>query len=91
MKIVERNLPPKISKGDLLKFLGEQGPSTAPTKPMPGTKPGTKTPPKPRPSHPGKNPSPGTNPAPKAKKRDLSPEVAKDEVLDLILNLLKKS
>jgi hypothetical protein len=91
MKIVEKNLPPRITKGDLVKYLSEAGPATAPTKPAPGTKPGTKPgkpDPRPRPKHPGKNPNPGENPAPKAKK--VSPEVAKDEVMDLIMNLLEK-
>jgi hypothetical protein len=91
MRIVEKNLPPRITKGDLLKYLSEAGPATAPTKPAPGTKPSTKPgkpDTRPRPKHPGKNPNPGENPAPKAKK--VSPEVAKDEVLDLIMNLLEK-
>jgi hypothetical protein len=91
MKIVERNLPPRITKGDLMKFLSEAGPATAPTKPSPGTKPTTKPgkpDPRPRPKHPGKNPNPGENPAPKAKK--VSAEKAKDEVIDLIINLLDK-
>lgn len=91
MKIVEKNLPPRITKGDLLKYLSEAGPATAPTKPSPGTKPGIKPgkpDQRPRPKHPGKNPNPGENPAPKAKK--VSPEVAKDEVMDLIMNLLEK-
>jgi hypothetical protein len=91
MKIVEKNLPPRITKGDLLKYLSEAGPATAPTKPSPGTKPGVKPgkpDQRPRPKHPGKNPNPGENPAPKAKK--VSPEVAKDEVMDLIMNLLEK-
>lgn len=91
MKIVEKNLPPRITKGDLVKYLSEAGPATAPTKPAPGTKPGTKPgkpDQRPRPKHPGKNPNPGENPAPKAKK--VSPEVAKDEVMDLIMNLLEK-
>jgi hypothetical protein len=89
MKIVERNLPPKITKGELLKYLAEQGPTTAPSKPKtsPTTKPG-KPSTKPRPSHPGKNPNPGEKESPKAKK--VSPEQAKDEVLDLIINLLQK-
>ena len=115
MNIVEKNLPPKITKGDLMKYLsegenfatkhiqskfgvksttkakkevGENSPSTAPTtKPAP-TKPGTKTPPKPRPSHPGKNPNPGEKEAPKAK--NISPEKAKEEVIDLIMNILQK-
>lgn len=91
MRIVEKNLPPRITKGDLMKYLSEAGPATAPTKPAPGTKPTTKPgkpDTKPRPQHPGKNPNPGENPAPKAKR--VSPEVAKDEVLDLIMNLLEK-
>ncbi len=91
MRIVEKNLPPRITKGDLLKYLSEAGPATAPTKPAPGTKPSVKPgkpDTRPRPKHPGKNPNPGENPAPKAKK--VSPEVAKDEVLDLIMNLLEK-
>ena len=89
MKIVERNLPPKITKGELLKYLAEAGPATAPSKPKtsPTTKPG-KPATKPRPSHPGKNPNPGEKESPKAKK--VSPEQAKDEVLDLIINLLQK-
>jgi hypothetical protein len=135
IKIVEKNLPPRITKGDLIKHLvesgpsiapskpktkpttkpstkpqrpahpgknpnpgeqpapkakrdmGEQGPATAPTKPVtkPTTKPGTKPQ---RPAHPGKNPNPGEQPAPKAKK--VSAEDAKDKVIDVILNLLKK-
>ena len=85
-RIVEKHIPPRITKGDLMKVLSESEPTTAPTKPK--TKPGTKPDTRPRPSHPGKNPNPGENPAPKAKK--VSPEVAKDEVLDLIMNLLEK-
>ena len=115
MNIVEKNLPPKITKGDLIKYLGESenfatkhiqskfgvksatkskkevgenSPATAPTtKPAP-TKPGTKTPPKPRPSHPGKNPNPGEKETPKAK--NISPEKAKEEVINLIMNILQK-
>jgi hypothetical protein len=122
-KIVERNILPRITKGDLLKYLSEANspltapvkpttkpdtkprtrpshpgknprpgeeiapkaaePTTAPTKPI--TKPGTK--PTTRPSHPGKNPRPGEEIAPKAGK--ISPEDAKQEVIDVILNLLK--
>jgi len=86
IKIVERNLPPKITKSDLMKYISEQGPAVSPSKPKtkPTTKPDTK--PRPRPSHPGKNPNPGENPSPKA----ISPEKAKDEVLDVILDLLRK-
>jgi len=89
MRIVERNIPPRITKGDLVKYLSEAGPATAPSKPKtsPTTKPGTPDK-KPRPSHPGKNPNPGEKESPKAKK--LSPDEAKDEVIDLIMNLLEK-
>ena len=83
-KIVEKHIPPRITKGDLMKVISESEPTTAPTKPK--TKP--KTNPTKRPSHPGKNPNPGENPAPKAKK--VSPEQAKDKVIDVIMNLLKK-
>ena len=77
MNIVEKHIPPRITKGDLLNYLSEDknfatkhiqsfGESsdteTAPVKPK--TKPSTK--PK-KPGHPGKNPNPKENPAPKAK------------------------
>ena len=89
MKIVERNIPPRITKGDLVKYLSEAGPATAPSKPKtsPTTKPG-KPATRPRPSHPGKNPNPGEKESPKAKK--ISPEQAKDEVIDVIMQLLQK-
>jgi hypothetical protein len=122
-KIVERNILPRITKGDLLKYLSEaNSPLTAPAKPTtkPDTKPGTRpshpgknprpgeeiapkaaepttapskpitkpgTKPTTRPSHPGKNPRPGEEIAPKAGR--ISPEDAKREVIDVILNLLK--
>lgn len=65
MRIVEKHIPPRITKGDLLQYISEDT-KTAPSKPK--TKP--KTDPKPRPGHPGKNPSkdPKDNPAPKAGK-----------------------
>ena len=83
LKIVEKNLPPRITKGDLLRYLSE-APTEAPTKPI--TKPGSK--PTTRPSQPGKNPRPGEEIAPKAGR--ISPEDAKQEVIDVILNLLNK-
>lgn len=87
-KIVEKHMPPKITKGDLIKYIVEANPAPAPTtKPAP-TKPGVSPGKKPRPSHPGKNPNPGENPAPKAKKT--SPEDAKDKVIDVIMQLLEK-
>ena len=83
-KIVEKHMPPKITKGDLMKYISENSPEPI-TKPAPPTtKPGTR----PRPSHHGKNPNPGENPAPKAKK--VSPEDAKDKVIDVIMQLLEK-
>jgi hypothetical protein len=85
MRIVERNIPPRITKGELVNYLSE-APATAPTKPK--TKPGTKPSEKPKkPGHPLKNPNPGEKPAPKAGK--VTPEMAKDEVIDTILKLLK--
>jgi hypothetical protein len=82
MKIVEKNLPPRITKGDLIRHLSEgenfatkhlqsfgksSGTETAPAKPK--TSPTTKPGTKPqRPAHPGKNPNPGEKEAPKAKK-----------------------
>jgi hypothetical protein len=121
MKIVERNVLPRITKGDLLKYLSE-APTEAPTKPItkPDTKPTTRpahpgknprpgeqidpkaaepttaptkpitkpdTKPTTRPAHPGKNPRPGEQIDPKAGR--ISPEDAKQEVIDVILNLLK--
>ena len=82
MKIVERNLPPRITKSELVKYLTEADTETSPTRTKPTTKPGT------RPSHPGKNPNPGVNPAPKAKKP--SPEEAKDKIMDVIMQILEK-
>ena len=87
MRIVEKHIPPRITKGDLIKYLSEDV-ETAPSKPKtnPTTKPGTKPGTKPRPKHPGQNPNPGENPAPKA----ISPEKAKDEVINAIMKLLEK-
>ena len=87
MRIVEKHIPPRITKGDLIKYLSEDV-ETAPSKPKtnPTTKPGTKPSTKPRPKHPGQNPNPGENPAPKA----ISPEKAKDEVINAIMKLLEK-
>lgn len=130
-KLVEKHIQPKMTKGELLKYLseGDGGTKTAPVRtkpdvkpktrpghpmknPHPGEKPSpkaktnmdeqqpdvaptiapTRTKPdvKPgkRPSHPMKNPNPGEKPNPKAKK--INPEVAKDKVIDTIMNILKK-
>jgi hypothetical protein len=78
MKIVEKNLPPRITKGDLVKYLSEAEPAVAPTKPSERPQ---------KPAHPLKNPNPGEKPAPKAKK--IKPEEAKDEVIDTIMKILK--
>lgn len=88
-KIVERHISPKIKKIDLMNYLLES-PSIAPSKPQ--TKPDVKPSTKPRPSSPGKNPFPGEHPSPKAKEDNLpSPEDAKKEVIDLIMNIIQKS
>ncbi len=60
MDLVEKHIPPRITKGDLINYLIED------TKTKPKTKPGTKTPPKEKPHDPFK-PSPHKQPAPKAK------------------------
>ena len=87
IRIVEKHMPPKITKGDLMNYIMEAEPAVAPTKPT--TKPTTTPTTKPsKPSHPGQNPNPGENPSPKAKK--ISPEAAKEEIIDVILNMLKK-
>jgi hypothetical protein len=65
MRIVEKHIPPRISKGDLLQYLSEDT-ETAPSKPT--TKPTTKPETKPRPKSPGSNPNPGEKEAPRAKK-----------------------
>jgi len=116
MNIVEKNLQPRITKGDLVKYLsegdnfatkhlqswgnskpakvksevGENSPATAPSKPKtsPTTKPGKPGTKPQRPPSPFKNPNPGEKESPKAKK--VSPEQAKDEVLDVIMQLLQK-
>ena len=65
MKIVERNLPPRITKKDLMNYLSE-GTTTAPSKPKTNPKVRPTEKPKVRPSHPGKNPNPGEKTIPKA-------------------------
>ncbi len=89
MELLETHLPPKISKKDLIQFVIESEPATKP-KTEPKTKPGTKEPPSPvkTPSHPGKNPNPKVNPAPKAK--EITPEEAKEKIIDTIIKMLKK-
>jgi hypothetical protein len=90
MELVEKHIPAKITKKDLVKYLSEQQPAAPVKEPKP--KPGTKTPPKPTkaPVHPGKNPNPETNPSPKAKKGGVDPEVAKEKIIDTIMKMLKK-
>lgn len=80
VSLVEKTTQPRITKGDLMKTLSEQQPTTAPPKTKPTVKPGPKT----RPAHPGKNPRPGENPAPKAQKM----EAVKKEVLKTIQDIL---
>jgi len=85
IKIVEKNLQPRITKKDLMNYLTEnelEAPVKTPvrTPVKPGTKPNT------RPRHPGFNPNPGIKPAPKA----VSPDNAKENIIDLIINLIEK-
>ena len=116
-KIVEKHIPPRITKSDLLKIVKESTkgsepskPGIAPTHPKPGptkkqdtkeqatapapakpaTEPTTRPSitPKEKPFSPGKNPAPAVKPAPKAGK--ISPETAKEKVIDLIMNILEK-
>jgi len=86
MELVSKHIPPRMTKGELMKHLVEDGPAVAPSKPetRPTTKPKPGTKPK-KPSHPLKNPNPGEKPAPKAEY-----EKAKSEVLNLIKNILDK-
>ena len=98
-KIVEKHMPPKITKGDLIKHITESdsnfatkhlqpgfGTEVAPSKPKPKVEPGTKETPKPKPFDPRKNPHPGEKEAPRA----ISPERAKDTVIDVIMKMLEK-
>jgi hypothetical protein len=87
--IVEKHIPPKMTKKDLLTYLKEQNPDVAPPKPKtkpdtkpgkPGEKPGER-------KNPFKNPFPGEQPGPKAK---VDKEKAKKEIIDLIKNILEK-
>jgi hypothetical protein len=84
LKLVEKHLPPKITKGELMKYLSEDGPTTAPTKPKPSTQPGTKPgkpAPRPRPKHPGQNPHPGEKESPRAE--DVKQKVIKTIFKDI--------
>ena len=62
-KLVEKHVPAKMTKGELLKYLSEGGggTKTAPVRTKPDVKPAT------RPGHPMKNPHPGEKTSPKAK------------------------
>jgi hypothetical protein len=86
MKLLTKHIPPRMTKSEIIKHVNESNPAVAPSKPsVKPANPGTKTPPKPRPSHPLRNPKPGEKEAPRAK----SPEKAKDDIIDAILALLK--
>jgi hypothetical protein len=71
-RIVKNNLPPKMTKSEIIKYLYEAETAEPLTKPAPKTKPSTpdtKPVRRERPAHPGKNPNPGVQPAPKARKK----------------------
>jgi hypothetical protein len=116
-RIVEKHIPPRITKSDLLKIVKESTkgsepskPGVAPTYPKPGptkkretkeqatapapakpaTRPTTKptTTPKEKPFNPGKNPFPKEREAPMANR--ISPEDAKERVIDTIMKIIKK-
>lgn len=80
MKIVEKNLPPRITKNELIKYLVESEPATAPTKPKTPTKPK----PRPKPGGPGQNPFPGEKESPRA-------EEAKKSIIKSIINFIKNA
>lgn len=87
--IVEKHIPPRMTKKDFLIYLKEQQPDIAPSKPKtkPDTKPGKPGEKPGKRENPFKNPNPGEQPGPKAKK---SKEMAKKEIIDLIKNILTK-
>lgn len=87
MELVSKHIPPRMTKAQLIKHINEDGPAVAPSKPKtsPTTKPGKPSTRPQKPGHPLKNPNPGEKPAPKARYQK-----AKDEVLDLIAQILKK-
>jgi len=63
MELVSKHIPAKMTKGDLLKYVNEDGPAVAPSKPKtsPTTKPGKpNVSPGKKPGHPLRNPNPGT-------------------------------
>lgn len=65
MRIVDKHIPPRITKSDLIKYLNEDT-ETAPSKPK--TKPKTEPKDKPKPRNPHRNPNPGEESVPKAKR-----------------------
>lgn len=78
VKLVEKHISPRMTKGDLLTLI-EQGTKEAPTKPKEKEKERTK------PWHPGRDPRPGVEPAPKAKKSD---EKKKEDIMKIIAKIL---
>ena len=87
VSLLERHIQPKITKGEFLQMIKESETET-PDKQREKEKIKTKPTTKPKPGHPGKNPNPGEHSAPKAGR--ISPEQAKDKIIGVIMNLLKK-
>jgi hypothetical protein len=81
VKLVEKHISPRMTKGDLLNLI-EQGTKEAPTKPKETEKERT------RPWHPGRDPRPGVDPAPKAKKSD---EKKKEDIMKIIAKILNNN
>lgn len=88
MNIVEKHLAPRITKGDLIKYLREaSSPTVAPPKRDTPTKPVTPTKPSSpeKPISPYRRRRPGVKPAPA---KAISPEQAKEIVIDKIMDIL---
>ena len=85
-----RNPRPGVQPAPLAKKRETKEQATAPAPAKPTTRPTTKpsTTPKEKPFHPARNPRPGVQPAPLANR--VSPEDAKEKVIDLIMNILEK-
>ena len=105
-EIVENNLSPKMTKGEILSIIAEKkmrmkkpiGKSTMiggemgeDTKTAP-TRTTPKTEPGTKPSHPGRKKGPQENPKPKAKEKSSSSELEskKNEIITAIFNLIDK-
>jgi hypothetical protein len=85
-----RNPRPGVQPSPLAKKRETKEQATAPAPAKPATRPTTKpsTTPKEKPFHPARNPRPGVQPSPLANR--VSPEDAKEKVIDVIIKILEK-